>query len=198
MPQAWEQYRTKGYMVVTDVFSPQLIRWHSFYSKLIFHSDLIYGTFEKTTSTGRTTKSWPGSIGVLKTIGQSLIIREGKDFVTSASKLKSSTGRYDLKLPPFVVDQLSLPVYLEPILIHLREIMIQTPPPILRTHNIVKVPMKFSIDQNWHYDHPFEEHAIKQSYFTLLIPLNSIDKDCGGTEIWHELSNKREIVSVFL
>ncbi len=52
----------------------------TFYSKLIFDSDLTDGIFENTTSSGRTTRSWPGSIPLFNTIGQSLIIREGKDY----------------------------------------------------------------------------------------------------------------------
>jgi|688.fasta_scaffold1139751_1 hypothetical protein len=101
-----------------------------------------------------------------------------------------------MKLPTFVVEKLALPMYLEPILSYLRGIMMRTPAlPILRTHNIVKVPREGSMEQDWHYDHPFGDHATKHSYFTLLIPLNSIDKECGGTEIYLESPKRSKLVS---
>ncbi len=59
------------------------------------------------------------------------------------------SGRYDLKLPEFVVEQLELDKILKPILDALEPIMHARPK--LRTHNVVFVPVG-SQPQQWHVD----------------------------------------------
>lgn len=90
-----------------------------------------------------------------------------------------------MRLPTFVVNQLLLPDLLEPILSRLSSIMPSTPLPVLRTHNIVFVPTG-STNQDWHYDHEDPNHQELPSYFTILINLNHLETECGGTEIWKE------------
>jgi len=51
-----------------------------------------------------------------------------------------TTGRYDLRLPDYVIEQLGLVEALQPILTRLEGIM-GTPKPQLRTHNVVFVPV---------------------------------------------------------
>jgi len=96
-----------------------------------------------------------------------------------------------MKLPSYVVEQLKLPVILEPILGFLRTLMPNSSRPFLRTHNIVFVPVD-SPTQPWHYDHDSED----DSYFTILINL-TFPKNCGGTEIWNESLQREELVSKF-
>lgn len=96
-----------------------------------------------------------------------------------------------MKLPSFVIKQLEISNLLEPILSYLRRIM--TKNPIIRTQNIVCVPIG-SPRQNWHYDFA-ENLEDAHSYFTILIHLNHLDEKCGGTEIWNNLSQKFELVS---
>ena len=49
-------------------------------------------------------------------------------------------GRYDLRLPDYVIEQLGLVEALQPILSRLETIM-GSPKPQLRTHNVVFVPV---------------------------------------------------------
>jgi hypothetical protein len=52
------------------------------------------------------------------------------------------TGRFDMRIPEFVVEKLKLSSVLEPLLTHLRSIMaVGKKVPELRTHNIVFVPV---------------------------------------------------------
>lgn len=89
-------------------------------------------------------------------------------------------GRFDLKLPDFVVEHLRLPTLLEPITNKLRTIMGKNP--TIRTHNIVFAPVG-SRCQQWHAD---DDMKMKKPYryFTILIHLNPLDVNCGGTEVW--------------
>src|SRR5690242_17356065 len=94
-------------------------------------------------------------------------------------------GRYDLKLPEFVVEDLGLERILEPILNKLKTIM-GNPTPKLRTHNVVLAQIG-SAAQEWHTDDGVvtsKEVGTKHRYFTILIHLNPLDSYCGGTEIW--------------
>lgn len=123
--------------------------------------------------------------------GHNIVVREGW-FIDSESSY-NTIGREDMKLPSFVIEQLEISNLLEPILSYLRRIM--TKNPIIQTQNIVCVPIG-SPTQNWHYDfaenlNHFEE---AQSYYTILIHLNHLDEQCGGTEIWNNLSQKIELV----
>ena len=62
--------------------------------------------------------------------------------LSSNSPLATLSGRFDLTLPEFVVDQLKLKDVLEPLLALLRSIMsVGKKKPELRTHNIVFVPV---------------------------------------------------------
>lgn len=101
-----------------------------------------------------------------------------------------SLGRFDTKLPRYVIEQLKLSTILEPILSDLRTLMPISSRPILRTHNVVFVPVN-SPSQPWHYDHDSKEN----SYFTILINL-ALGKNCGGTEIWNETSQRGSLVSI--
>jgi ectoine hydroxylase-related dioxygenase (phytanoyl-CoA dioxygenase family) len=84
---------------------------------------------------------------------------------------------------------------LKPILLRLRSVMGQREP-FVRTHNVVFVPCG-SDAQPWHYDDSVRLLSHRR-YFTILISLNPIDENCGGTEIWDDYSNKTDLVSVFL
>lgn len=104
-------------------------------------------------------------------------------------------GRYDIRLPDFVVDQLNLQSYLEPILSKLRSVM-GTPRPVIRTQNLVFVPVG-SPPQEWHCDDTIK--APKNArYFTILIHLNPIDSMSGGTELWIENAKKGDLVRIYL
>lgn len=103
-----------------------------------------------------------------------------------------------MKLPTFVIEEMALPTFLEPILSILKTIMKKTnTPPTLQTQNIMRAPIGSSA-QSWHYDH--EENIEdtlgeeNHSYFTILINLNHLDERCGGTEIWNKLSLRNELV----
>ena len=55
---------------------------------------------------------------------------------------KKTAGRFDMRIPEFVVEQLKLKSVLGPLLEHLRSIMtVGKKVPELRTHNIVFVPV---------------------------------------------------------
>jgi hypothetical protein len=72
------------------------------------------------------------------------------------------------------------------------------PPPKVRTHDIVFVPVG-SKCQKWHTDDDFsKKKATKHRYFTVLIQLNSIDSNCGGTEVWVDKMNRGDLVRIFL
>lgn len=120
----------------------------------------------------------------------------------------TSTGRYDIVLPEFLVSQLGLVTALEPITNLLQTIMKRSNA-TLRTHNVVFVPVG-STSQQWHVDDAFSRASkkkekdqnveescncdcvcncgVKYNYFTILIHLNPIDDNCGGTEIWERTS----------
>jgi hypothetical protein len=65
-------------------------------------------------------------------------------------------GRFDLKIPHFVVEELQLEKVLNPILSRLRKIM-GTPIPKIRTHNVVFVPVGCP-PQAWHCDDTLKEN----------------------------------------
>jgi hypothetical protein len=99
-----------------------------------------------------------------------------------------------MKLPNFVVEQLKLEELLEPIYSQLRTIMSHNPAPRIRTHNVVFVPVG-SKHQKWHTDDDFDKKKRKvHRYFTILIQLNSIDSNCGGTEVWSDKMNRGDMV----
>lgn len=98
-----------------------------------------------------------------------------------------------MKLPVYVVEALQLEALLQPTLELLRTIMPTSPAPVLRTHNVVFVPVG-TPEQEWHVDDSLREGK-KHSYFTVLIHLNSIDEKCGGTEIWSKKLKRGDMVS---
>lgn len=136
---------------------------------------------EKYSHSGRVIDSWYGSI------------EEINKRVSSSSyhNVVDRDGRYDLKLPSFVIEELQLCQYLEPILTRLKMIM-GTPSPEIRTQNIVFVPVG-SKAQEWHADHSLVKNNPPR-YFTILIQLNPIDSACGGTEIFFKELNKGDLV----
>ena len=99
-------------------------------------------------------------------------------------------GRYDMKIPDFVIEQLQLNQILEPVLERLRSIM-TTPIPQIRTHNLVFVPVGCE-PQAWHCDDTLKSRIYR--YFTILIHLNPIDSMCGGTELWEKSVRRGDMV----
>ncbi len=100
-------------------------------------------------------------------------------------------GRFDLVIPTFVVEKLNILQKIEPILQLLRSIMGPRTPHI-RTHNIMFAPVG-SEAQTWHYDDSVRRSNVYR-YFTILVPLNPIDDDCGGTEIWSDTLKRSDMV----
>ena len=96
-----------------------------------------------------------------------------------------------MRLPDYVVDQLGIETLLEPILQKLTTIM-GTPSPKLRTHNVVFCPVG-SDSQRWHVDDCITKGKLHR-YFTILIHLNPIDENCGGTEIWSDELQANDLV----
>jgi hypothetical protein len=173
---------------------------------------LTHGTVHKVTSSGRVAETWSGASAVmtkkLKDSGHNLINRDGMFVCPSLpsspsllpragachlTSLSVGSGRFDLKLPSFVVDELRLPELLEPILTQLRQIMRTSSPPKLRTHNVVFAPVG-SKAQSWHVDDSLRSRNNVHSYFTILIHLNPIDDKCGGTEIWSKSLKRSDMV----
>ena len=100
-------------------------------------------------------------------------------------------GRYDLRLPDFVIDALGLNFLLAPILTKLRSVM-GNPEPKIRTQNVVFVPVG-SPAQDWHADDSMHDTK-KYRYFTIIIHLNLIDENCGGTEIWSKKAQRGDMI----
>jgi hypothetical protein len=102
-------------------------------------------------------------------------------------------GRYDITLPSFLVEELKLNELLKPITDRLQPWMLQHPLAQIRTHNIVFAPVG-SREQAWHSDDSLHT-PVKHRYFTILIHLNTIDSDCGGTEVWSKQMQRGDLVS---
>ena len=158
---------------------------------------------EHRTKSGRLVDIWQGAV---KEVPQRLssnafhnvVDRQGKRLRSRISNFGFQIvhfliGRYDLKLPDFLIQQLKLNELLEPILTKLRTIM-GTPAPQIRTHDIVFVPVGSSA-QEWHADDSMRKHKVHR-YFTILIHLNPLDVDCGGTEVWSHQTKKSDMVSI--
>jgi len=163
LDKAWKECQEKGFMVVSKVFD---------YETMI---KLTHGTLTRTTSSGRVADTWTGALTEI-----------AKRLKASCHNIIIRGGRYDLKLPEFVVKELKLNEILEPILDKLRTIM-GIPKPEMRTHNVVFAPVN-SECQKWHFDDSKREGKYHR-YFTILIHLNTLDADCGGTEIWSGKGN---------
>ena len=144
---AWEECIQKGFMMVSNVFTHELM------------AQLTHGLFEKRTSAGRVSERWTGAVAELSNkIQHGSVINRG--------------GRWDLPIPSYVVDTLQLNQLLQPITSLLSSIMSDSPPPRIRTHNIVLAPMG-SFAQQWHADDCLQK-PVKHRYFTILIHLNPI------------------------
>jgi len=152
----------------------------------------MFGTLVERTSSGRISDKWDGAILELQKrydhgTFTNVVSRDGMFPCTYYSqgytlKCPIVSGRFDLSLPTFVVRQLELEKVLEPILSVLSTIM-GRPQPIIRTHNVVFVPVGCPAQQ-WHYDDSRKTpEGSKHRYFTILVNLNTIDSKCGGTEI---------------
>ena len=47
----------------------------------------------------------------------------------------------------------------------------------------------------WHVDDCVRKKGQQERYFTVLIQLNSIDENCGGTEVWSKELCRGDLVS---
>jgi len=165
---AWEECKQKGFMIVKRVFDIEVMR------------KLTHGVINKVTKSGRVADTWNGAVNA---------IAEG--LTNHCHNIINRDGRYDLKLPDYVVRELHLDEVLAPICEKLRTIM-HNPTPILRTHNVVFAPVG-SKEQNWHVDDSMRQGKL-HSYFTILIHLNPIDDKCGGTEIWSKSLKRGDMI----
>lgn len=143
---------------------------------------MTHGALQRKTTSGRVTDSWQGAT---VEIAQRMA-------ASSCHNLVDREGRFDLKLPDFVVEELHLEEKLQPILNKLRTIM-GTPKPQIRTHNVVFVPVG-CYSQQWHADDNMKK-CKQPRYFTVLIHLNSLDFGCGGTEVWSDKYKRGDMVS---
>ena len=87
LERAWKNCLFKKYMIVATVFPSVILK------------KLMYGEMSKTTRSGRSSDTWKGA--PIEFEHRYVIDRQ---------------GRYDMKLPDFVVDALNLPKHLEPLL----------------------------------------------------------------------------------
>ena len=168
LENAWDECIRKGMMIVSGVFSHEVMK------------KLTHGIIEKKTSAGRISDVWSGAgVEVAKRLSQ------------NCRNIIDRDGRFDIRLPEFVIQQLQLELILKPITDKLRTIM-GHPTPEIRTHNVVFVPVG-STPQKWHADDT--NHRCKMHrYFTILIHLNPIDQECGGTEIWESQVRRGDVV----
>ena len=166
---AWSEFEEKQFMCVSRVFDYDTLR------------KLTHGTVEAKTLTGRTSHVWNG---VLEEI--SACLKSGV-----MSNLIHRDGRYDMRLPDFLVEKLGLADKLQPILERLRTVM-GTPTPEIRTHNVVFVPVG-SAHQRWHADDTLNQLK-KPRYFTIIIHLNLTDENCGGTEVWSRKLKRGDLI----
>lgn len=104
-------------------------------------------------------------------------------------------GRFDIRIPDFVVSELGIEEKLQEILDRLATIMSTSSPPRIRTHDIIMAPVG-SVEQPWHVDDAVRKGK-KHRYFTILIHLNPIDSMCGGTEVWSKSLKRGDMVCVF-
>lgn len=169
-------------MVVSNVFSYDVMKYVVELFNLIiitliiillyyfYIRKLTHGVLTKKTASGRIAETWKGAT-------REIVERLNSD----CKNIINRGGRYDMRLPSYIVEELKLDLLLEPILEKLKTIM-GTPTPILRTHDIIFAPVG-SESQAWHTDDTLREGKVHR-YFTILIHLNPIDSECGGTEIW--------------
>ena len=167
---AWTECLDKGFMSVQGVFNHDIMK------------KLTHGPCHRHTSTGRVAETWDGALRVIeKSLGSG----------SSCHNLIDRDGRYDLRLPDYVIKECGLLECLEPILERLRTIM-GNPKPEVRTQNVVFAPVG-SAPQPWHTDDSLS--TLKHHrYFTILIHLNLIDDKCGGTEVWSRKYQRGDLI----
>eukprot|EP01041_Mallomonas_annulata_P014551 gene14551-30975_t len=156
---AFEECTQRGLMLVQKLLSYNIM------------SKLTHGVVEQKTSSGRVAEKW---LGATKEISNRICSGVCRNMVLR-------DGRYDITLPKFVVEALQLGEILRPVLELLQTIMAK-PCPQIRTHNVVFVPVG-SPAQQWHYDDCKVYKGKLHHYFTILVNLNTIDENCGGTEL---------------
>ncbi len=166
---AFEECKAKGLMVVSNVFPKDVMKV------------LTHGNLTKVTKSGRCSDTWKGA---MNEVSDRLKQNVSSDVINRG-------GRFDMKLPDWVVEELQIPKLLEPILERLKTIM-GTPVPCVRTHNVVFAPVG-SPAQAWHMDDSMQEGK-RFRYFTVLIHLNPIDDECGGTEIWSRKTQRGDMI----
>ena len=127
---------------------------------------------------GRTVAQWDGAFAELK---KHMTFDSRGNVRTTSASVVHRDGRFDFKLPSWVVEQLQLETTLEAVLGALRLHM--APGPQIRTHNVMYVPRSCHQNQEWHVDDKPRAQDRKHTYFTILIHLNPIDSRCGGTEV---------------
>ena len=160
LSQAFGECKSKGMMMVSRVFTYELMR------------KLTHGVITKMTQSGRIADTWSGAT-----------VEIAKRLNDSSHNIIDRQGRFDMRIPEFVVQELNLEEVMAPILRRLDTVMMTTKKPQLRTHNVVFCPVG-SEDQIWHVDDCQRKKGSPHRYFTILIHLNHIDGNCGGTEIW--------------
>ena len=163
LERAWKTCLSKKYTIVSSVFPSVLLE------------RLMHGEMSKTTRSGRSTDTWKGA--PIEFEHRYVIDRQ---------------GRYDMKLPDFVVDASNVSHYLEPLLKKLRTIMGPKEPRI-RTHNVMFVPVGCK-NQAWHTDDRKRTDRKYSKYFTILVQLNDIDDACGGTELYDTRTRTSRVV----
>lgn len=146
----------------------------------LFICSRTHGLVEKKTQSGRVAEQW---IGVMAEVERRMS--------ESCRNLVNRDGRFDLRLPEFVVQALKLDEALAPVLEKLRSVMGQ-PRPEIRTHNVVFVPVG-SEAQGWHADDSMYQGK-KYRYFTILVHLNTTENKCGGTEIWSKQQQLGDLI----
>jgi ectoine hydroxylase-related dioxygenase (phytanoyl-CoA dioxygenase family) len=118
------------------------------------------------TERGRTTDSWHGVTNEFARKGQN------REFVPRGDR------REDMTMPMAFVKKLDLPEVLKPLTTQLSHVMRKEPKPELQTWNIIHVPPGCD-EQELHFDD--EERHDDNRYVTILVSLNSIPKESGGT-----------------
>lgn len=155
-----------GFMTVSNVFSSHILAM------------LTWGKLESSSGRGRVTHRWNG---VLSEFHKHMTFDRRDRVVTTSTEVVHREGRYDMKLPGWVVEELHLGDILEAVLKVLREVM--APGAQLRTHNVVYVPRDSPVNQPWHMDDKPTGDPRVHKYFTILVHLNPTDARCGGTEV---------------
>jgi len=167
LAEAWSECLDKGFMSVSKVFDYHTMR------------TLTHGAVSQNTKSGRKAETWGGALREIENnIGGNAV-----------HNLIDRNGRYDMRIPDFVIEQLGLMEKLQPILDRLKSIM-GTPTPQIRTQNIVFAPVG-SAAQEWHID---DAKCKAHRYFTILIHLNPLDEKCGGTELYCKKVMKGDMV----